>query len=116
MLKALCLALSGCCLSTIALLNFSISVVTALLIVVPYTLATASPRWPIRILQWIVLAALSPPCLVWLVSVLTDVPMSHLVSILLGDHHVVRAWLLIYICLGYWPVNMAMHILLFSRH
>ena len=113
-LKSFCLAFSGLVISTVSLLNFSLAVVTAMLIVLPYTLMRSSSTTLIaRIFQWIILTILSPPFLAVISSHITKLPLSNLLSFIMEDYQVVRSWLLLYICVGYWPVNMAMQVLAF---
>ncbi|KAI8139216.1 Gaa1-like protein [Fennellomyces sp. T-0311] len=113
-LKSFCLAFSGLVISTISLLNFSLAVVTAALIVIPYSfIRSSSSSWIIRILQWVVLNLISPPGLAALAVTLGGFPLSHILSSLIEDYQVVGSWLLLYICVAYWPVNMAMQVLVF---
>ncbi|KAI9266635.1 Gaa1-like protein [Phascolomyces articulosus] len=112
-LKSFCLAFSGLVISTISLLNFSLAVVTAVLIVLPYTLMRSSTSLWARIFQWIILTILSPPGLAALTIFITQLPLAHLLSFLMEDYQVVGSWLLLYISVAYWPVNMAMQVLVF---
>ncbi|KAI7859114.1 Gaa1-like protein [Circinella umbellata] len=113
-LKSFCLAFSGLVISTVSLLNFSLAVATAMLIVLPYTLMrSSSTTLTVRIFQWIILTILSPPCLAIIASHITNLELSDLLSFIMEDYQVVGSWLLLYVCVGYWPVNMAMQVLAF---
>ncbi|KAI9493887.1 Gaa1-like protein [Zychaea mexicana] len=113
-LKSFCLAFSGLVISTVSLLNFSLAVVTAVLIVLPYTFIRSSSSWIARVLQCVILTLISPPGLAALAVAVGGLPLSKLLSMLIEDYQVVGSWLLLYICVAYWPVNLAMQILVFT--
>ncbi|KAI9316456.1 Gaa1-like protein [Dichotomocladium elegans] len=118
-LKSFCLAYGGLVVSTVSLLNLSLAVMTALLIVPPYSLARPTRNGLARIAQLLILFLVSPPGLAIVYMTVacqrgTD-ELGVLLSNLLADYRIVGSWLLLYICIAYWPMNMAMQILIFSN-
>lgn len=120
MLKCICLAITAMVIATISLLNFSLAVGTAMLTVLPYTIVRPTTSWIWRILQCGLLTISSPIGLLWLFSLFTNSSSSstlefmiEILSQLLFDYEILQSWFLIFICLIYWPINMAMHILVF---
>ncbi|CAO3627736.1 unnamed protein product [Cunninghamella blakesleeana] len=121
MLKCICLAITAMVIATISLLNFSLAVGTAMLTVFPYTIVgpTTSHIW--RIFQCGLLTISSPIGLLWLFSFFTNSASStstlesmiEMLTQLLFDYETLQSWFLVYICLIYWPINMAMNILVF---
>lgn len=114
-LKSFCLALSGLVITTISLLNFSLAAVTAVAVAIPYTIIQPTKQWVLRLLQLGLLAALSPPGIISILVTAKGVHLDEILSIVLADYHVVNSWLLLYVCVAYWPTNMAMQILIFSK-
>jgi glycosylphosphatidylinositol transamidase len=115
-LKSVCLAVSAMVLATVSLLNFSLAVATSLAIVVPYSLVRHTPSWAGRAFQCLLLSLLSPIGLALLYTTLVPGAddMMSLVSQLIFDYQVVQSWFVVFVCLVYWPINMAMHILVFT--
>lgn len=115
-LKSVCLAVSAMELATVSLLNFSLAVATSLAIVVPYSLVRHTSSWVGRAFQCLLLSLLSPIGLALLYTTLVPVTggMIPLVSQLIFDYQVVQSWFVVFVCLVYWPINMAMHILVFT--
>ncbi|KAI8337887.1 Gaa1-like protein, partial [Chlamydoabsidia padenii] len=110
-LKSVCLAVSAMVLATVSLLNFSLAVSTALAIVVPYSLVRPTSSWFWRLVQCTLLTLLSP---IGLALVYTSGDLVFLVSQLVFDYQVVHSWFIVFVCMVYWPINMAMHILIFT--
>ncbi|KAI8997337.1 Gaa1-like protein [Pilobolus umbonatus] len=113
-LKSFSLAHSALVIATVSLLNFTLGVATAILILMPYSLIRPSKSMIWRTSQCLVLVALSPFGLMYIYSRIADFPMTDILSGLLSDYHIVHSWFLIYVCIIYWPINMAMTILVFS--
>lgn len=113
-LKSFCLAQSALVIATVSLLNFTLGVATALLILIPYSLIRPSTNIVSKVIQLIALILLSPVGLTGVFSYSTGMPMTEILSTLLSDYQIVRSWFLTYICTVYWPMNMAMVILVFS--
>ncbi|KAJ8655462.1 hypothetical protein O0I10_008956 [Lichtheimia ornata] len=114
-LKSFCLAFSGLVISTVSLLNFSLAVVTAICIVLPYSLIRSTSSWLGRVVQLVMLTMLSPCGLALMYVTITGQSLGELLSIMIRDYQIVDSWLLLYICIGYWPTNMAMQIVVFSN-
>lgn len=120
-LKCICLAITAMVIATISLLNFSLAVGTAILTVLPYTLVRPTTSWFWRIAQCGLLTITSPIGLLWILSSITSSlsssstieSMINILSQLLFDYEILQSWFIIYVCLIYWPINMAMHILVF---
>ncbi|CAO3592080.1 unnamed protein product [Absidia cylindrospora] len=115
-LKSMCLAGSAMVLATVSLLNFSLAVSTSIAIVVPYSLVRPTTSWFWRTLQCFLLSVLSPIGLVLLYSHLVGTDLIAIVSHLMFDYQVVQSWFIVFVCLVYWPTNMAMHILVFTSN
>lgn len=113
-LKSFCLAFSGLVIATVSLLNFSLAVATAVLIVLPYSVMSSRPGWLFRCVQWGALLVLSPPGIATIIACVTGMDLGDLLSILIKDYRTVSSWLLLYVCFAYWPTNMAMQILVLS--
>lgn len=113
-LKSFCLAQSALVIATVSLLNFTLGVATALLILIPYSLIRPSTNIVSKAVQLIALILLSPVGLTGVFSYYTGMPLTEILSTLLSDYQIVRSWFLTYICTVYWPMNMAMVILVFS--
>lgn len=114
-LKSFCLAQSALVIATVSLLNFTLGVATAVLILIPYSLIRPCSSNIYKMIQLIILILLSPVGLSSLFSQITQMPLSEVVSTILSDYHIVRSWFLTYICTVYWPMNMSMIILVFSQ-
>lgn len=114
-LKSFCLAQSALVIATVSLLNFTLGVATAILILIPYSLIRPCSSNIYKMIQLIILILLSPVGLSSLFSQITQMPLSEVVSTILSDYHIVRSWFLTYICTVYWPMNMSMIILVFSQ-
>ncbi|CAO3620863.1 unnamed protein product [Cunninghamella echinulata] len=121
-LKCICLAITAMVIATISLLNFSLAVGTAILTVLPYTLVRPTTSWFWRIAQCGLLTITSPIGLLWILSSSITKSLSssstigsmiNILSQLLFDYEILQSWFIIYVCLIYWPINMAMHILVF---
>ncbi|ORE06410.1 hypothetical protein BCV72DRAFT_250068 [Rhizopus microsporus var. microsporus] len=114
-LKSFCLAESALVIATVSLLNFTLGVATALLILIPYSLIRPSVNWSSKCAQTLILALLSPPVLACIYSVYTNTPLMTFLCTLLFDYQVVHSWFLTFICIVYWPINMSMIALVFSK-
>lgn len=114
-LKSFCLAQSALVIATVSLLNFTLGVATAILILIPYSLIRPCESNAIKMIQLGLLTLLSPVGLATLFSQLTEMPLTDILFSILSDYHVVRSWFLTFICTVYWPINMAMMILVFSK-
>ncbi|KAI7901964.1 Gaa1-like protein [Cokeromyces recurvatus] len=116
-LKSFCLAQSALVITTVSLLNFTLGVATAILILVPYSLIQpCHDKHPI--LKWIqasILILLSPVCLTFLFCHISKLSLVDTLKILLTDYQIVHSWFLTYICTVYWPINMAMMIVVFTK-
>lgn len=84
-------------------------------VAIPYTIIQPTKQWVLRLLQLGLLAALSPPGIISILVTAKGVHLDEILSIVLADYHVVNSWLLLYVCVAYWPTNMAMQILIFSK-
>ncbi|CAO3701188.1 unnamed protein product [Rhizopus stolonifer] len=115
MLKSFCLAESALVVAAVSLLNFTLGIATALLISIPYSLTRPSTRLFWKCIQILVLAIVSPPGLVTLFGLLTEIPLVHIFSTLLFDYQQFGSWFLTFICIVYWPINMAMIVLVFTK-
>jgi glycosylphosphatidylinositol transamidase len=114
-LKSFCLAQSALVIATVSLLNFTLGVATAILILVPYSLVRPSTNLVVKLVQTILLVCLSPAGLLAAFSCVTDSKLTDVISIILSDYHIVRSWFLTYVCMVYWPINMAMIVLVFTK-
>ncbi|KAI7871251.1 Gaa1-like protein [Spinellus fusiger] len=114
-LKSFCLAESALVVATVSLLNFSLAIATAILIVLPYGLMRPSPHSSSRLFQWFVLALISPPGLVAVYTSVTEASLVDTLVVLMTDYHIAQSWFLTYVCLVYWPIHMAMCILIVSH-
>lgn len=114
-LKSFCLAQSALVIATVSLLNFTLGVATAILIVIPYSLIRPCESNALKIIQLGMLTLLSPVGLATLLSQIIEMPLSDILYSILSDYQIVRSWFLTYICTVYWPINMAMMILVFSK-
>jgi glycosylphosphatidylinositol transamidase len=115
-LKSFILAQSALVIATVSLLNFTLGVATAILILIPYSLiGPSTTNLFTKMLQLVVLILLSPIGLASLFSYMTEIQLTDILATILSDYHIVRSWFLTYICTVYWPINMAMIILVFSK-
>lgn len=114
-LKSFCLAQSALVIATVSLLNFTLGVATAILIIVPYSLIKPSTHPVMRLVQTGLLVCLSPAGLLGIFTCVTDTKLTDVISIILSDYHIVRSWFLTFVCTVYWPINMAMIILVFTK-
>lgn len=114
-LKSLCLAASALVIATVSLLNFTLGIATAILIVVPYSFIRPSSNAVWKLVQSAVLLALSPMGLLYVFSFATGLPQVEIISTLMLDYQIVRSWFLTFCCTVYWPMNMAMLILVFTQ-
>ncbi|RCH85233.1 hypothetical protein CU098_008595, partial [Rhizopus stolonifer] len=114
-LKSFCLAESALVIATVSLLNFSLGVMTAVLILIPYSFVQPTSNKLFQVAQTILLALLSPAGLAGLFVYITDMYLVDVLQILLSDYQVVRSWFLTFVCTVYWPINMAMMILVFTN-
>ncbi|KAI8357897.1 Gaa1-like protein [Choanephora cucurbitarum] len=114
-LKSFCLAGSALVIATVSLLNFALGVMTALLISIPYSFIRSTSSTSLRAAQTFMLILLSPIGLASVFSVLMpDVSLVNILSVILSDYQVVRSWFLTFVCTVYWPMNMAMIVLVFT--
>lgn len=114
-LKSFCLAASALVIATVSLLNFTLGVATAILIVIPYSLIRPSSNIFWKLIQSTLLLVLSPMGLLYIFSFTTKLPLYNLISTLMLDYQIVRSWFLTFCCTVYWPMNMAMLILVFTE-
>ncbi|KAG2203760.1 hypothetical protein INT47_012693, partial [Mucor saturninus] len=114
-LKSFCLAQSALVIATVSLLNFTLGVATAILILIPYSLIRPCESHALKLIQLCFLTLLSPAGLAAVFSQMTDMPLTDVLLSILSDYHVVRSWFLTFVCTVYWPINMAMMILVFSK-
>jgi glycosylphosphatidylinositol transamidase len=114
-LKSFCLAQSALVIATVSLLNFTLGVATAILILVPYSLIRPNTCSVMKLVQTGVLICLSPPGLLAVFNCVTGTQLADVISIILSDYYVVRSWFLTFVCTVYWPINMAMIILVFTK-
>ncbi|CEP13311.1 hypothetical protein [Parasitella parasitica] len=114
-LKSFCLAASALAIATVSLLNFTLGVATAILVVIPYSLIRPSGNSVVwKLIQSVLLLALSPMGLLHLFSRASGMSLTAILSTLLSDYEIVRSWFLTFCCTIYWPMNMAMLILVFT--
>lgn len=113
-LKSLCLALTALIVASISLVNFSLGAVMGLVVVIPYSLIQPTAKMSLRLLQAIMLTALSPVVTLYLVATLSRSHVVNAVTVLLTDYEVVDVWLLAFMCTAYWPVNMALYTVIFA--
>lgn len=119
-LKSFILAQSAIVIATVSLLNFTLGVATAILILIPYSLihpssSTATASLLGKVIQLVGLILLSPVGLASVFSFMTEMKLSDILATILSDYHIVRSWFLTFVCTVYWPINMAMIILVFSK-
>ncbi|KAI8969002.1 Gaa1-like protein [Mycotypha africana] len=116
-LKSFCLAYSALVIATVSLLNFTLGVATAILILIPYSLAQPSfgASSIYKAAQTAVLLLLSPVGLAQIFSWVTHMSLTDILSSILSDYHVVGAWFLTFLCTVYWPMNMAVIILVYTK-
>lgn len=114
-LKSFCLAESALVIASVSLLNFTLGIATALLILIPYSLTRPSTRLFWKCVQTLILVTLSPSGLATLFGALTETPLVHILSTLLFDYQTFGSWFLTYTCIVYWPINMAMIALVFTQ-
>jgi glycosylphosphatidylinositol transamidase len=114
-LKSFCLAQSALVIATVSLLNFGLGVVTAIAIVIPYSFIRPTKHLALRFFQIVLLVILSPAGLIALFSVTTGTSVADVLATIMSDYEVVRSWFLTFICTVYWPINMAMMTLVFSK-
>ncbi|KAI9487195.1 MAG: Gaa1-like protein [Benjaminiella poitrasii] len=116
-LKSFCLAQGALIIATVSLLNFTLGVATAMLILVPYSL-TQPCGDKSRCMTWLqtsVLILLSPVGLASIFCYTSNMSLGEVLRILLSDYHLVRSWFLTFMCTVYWPINMAMIVLVFTK-
>ncbi|KAI9361384.1 Gaa1-like protein [Pilaira anomala] len=113
-LKSFCLAQTALVIATVSLLNFTLGVATAILILVPYSLIRPSTNYATKSIQILILFLLSPVGLAYLFSQFSRLPLTEILADILSDYHTVKSWFLTFICIAYWPINMAMMILVFT--
>lgn len=104
-LKSVCLAHTALGIVAVSPTNFSLAIVTALVVTLPY-LAIRPPWWTWA--QATALVALSPPGLLALFAAVSGTNVFEAVRVVLGDYETVGTWVLMYVCCMYWPVNLAM--------
>ncbi|KAL0091128.1 GPI transamidase GAA1 [Phycomyces blakesleeanus] len=114
-LKSFCLAQSALIIATVSLLNFSLAVATAITIALPYSIIRPSPNSAARLAQWLIITLTSPAGLVTLFTIITGNCLTSVLTALFADFQVAQSWFLTYICIVYWPINMAMCILIVSN-
>ncbi|KAI8079719.1 Gaa1-like protein, partial [Halteromyces radiatus] len=114
MLKSICLAVSAMIIATVSLLNLSLAVATSLATVIPYTLIRPTSSYFWRLIQCLLLILLSPVGLVLIYSNVADTHVTTLLSQLIFDYQIVHSWFIVFICMVYWPINMAMVVLVFT--
>ncbi|KAF1799968.1 Gaa1-like protein [Mucor lusitanicus] len=114
-LKSLCLAASALVIATVSLLNFTLGIATAILIVIPYSFIRPSSNAIWKLVQSAVLLALSPMGLLCVFSFTSGLPQVKILSTLMLDYQIVRSWFLTFCCTVYWPMNMAMLVLVFTQ-
>lgn len=114
-LKSFCLAQSALVIAIVSLLNFTLGVATAILILIPYSFIRPCESHALKLIQLAFLTLLSPAGLAALFSQLTEIPLTDILLSIVSDYHIVRSWFLTFICTVYWPINMAMMILIFSK-
>ncbi|KAI8384158.1 Gaa1-like protein [Blakeslea trispora] len=115
-LKSFCLAGSALAIATVSLLNFTLGVMTAILILIPYSLIRYTSNSIVRTIQTIMLILLSPVGIASLFCYfMPNVNLVDILSVILSDYQVVRSWFLTFVCTVYWPMNMAMMVLVFTE-
>ncbi|KAI9024469.1 Gaa1-like protein [Phycomyces nitens] len=114
-LKSFCLAQSALVIATVSLLNFSLAVATAITITLPYSIIRPSASSGARLIQWLLITAISPAGLVTMFTTITGSSLTTVLTTLFADYQVSQSWFLTYICIAYWPINMAMCILIVSN-
>lgn len=114
-LKSLCLAASALVIATVSLLNFTLGIATAILTVIPYSFIRPSSHAVWKCVQAAVLLGLSPMGLLYVFSFTTGQPQTDILSALMLDYQIVRSWFLTFCCTVYWPMNMAMLVLVFTQ-
>ncbi|KAI8391330.1 Gaa1-like protein [Radiomyces spectabilis] len=113
-LKSLCLAESALVISSVSLLNFGLALITAITIVIPYIFVRPTRYWGLRIFQWVLLTTISPAGLGVLYSTVLGGSLTEALLVIQLDYQIVSSWLLTFICVVYWPINIAMHALVFA--
>ncbi|GAA5811384.1 hypothetical protein MFLAVUS_004819 [Mucor flavus] len=113
-LKSFCLAETALVIATVSLLNFTLGVATAILVIIPYSLIRPATSYASKSIQILLLLLLSPVGLATLFSKMTNVALTEILASILSDYHIVKSWFLTFVCTVYWPINMAMMILVFS--
>lgn len=113
-LKSFCLAQTALVIATVSLLNFTLGVATAILILVPYSLIRPSTHYATKSIQILILFLLSPVGLTCLFSQCSRLDLTEILADILSDYHTVNSWFLTFVCIAYWPINMAMMILVFT--
>lgn len=116
-LKSLCLAQNALVIATVSLLNYTLGIATAILILIPYTLIRPSLNKGLvtKLIQTSLLILLSPMGLAQVFSYIGQIQLTDLLRVLLSDYQIVHSWFLAYVCTVYWPMNMAMIILVFTK-
>ncbi|RUS22965.1 Gaa1-like protein [Endogone sp. FLAS-F59071] len=111
-LKSVCLAHTALGIVAVSPTNFSLAIVTALVVTLPY-LAIRPAWWTWA--QAAALVALSPPGLLALFAAVSGTNVFEAVRVVLGDYETVGTWVLMYVCCMYWPVNLAMWAVVFCE-
>ncbi|ORX47956.1 Gaa1-domain-containing protein [Hesseltinella vesiculosa] len=111
LLKCMCLALGATTIATVSLLNFSLAVATALTTILPYTLVRPTSSVAGKLVQCALLSLVSPLGLACVYALHNHASLIQAIMPLTWDYQLVHSWFLMYACMVYWPVNIAMHIL-----
>ncbi|KAI8067458.1 Gaa1-like protein [Gongronella butleri] len=114
LLKCLCLAVGAMTIATVSLLNFSLGIATALATIIPYTIVRPSDSLALKALYVALLALVSPLGLTAAYATYANTTIVQVIMPLVWDYQLVHSWFLAYVCTVYWPVNLAMQILVLS--
>ncbi|KAF9172238.1 Glycosyl phosphatidyl inositol protein transamidase complex subunit [Mortierella sp. AD010] len=107
LLKTFILALSALIVTTLSALNFSLAVAIGVVIVFPYMAFRPSSYSIISGVQALVLMAISPPGLLAAGAWWYSKDISLVLNWVLEGYEVLGSWLLPTLCCIYWPINLA---------
>ncbi|CAG8434789.1 11747_t:CDS:10 [Ambispora gerdemannii] len=102
-LKCFTLAFTGMIISCLSVLNFSLAVFTALIVIIPFSLFRPHVSKTIRYLQLFVLCLISPPGLL----LLSGVDMGNFLRSTLMEYQLLGNYIVPFVCCLYWPNVLA---------
>ncbi|CAG8450657.1 11126_t:CDS:10 [Ambispora leptoticha] len=102
-LKCFTLAFTGMIISCLSVLNFSLAVFTALIVIIPFSLFQPHESKAIRYFQLFVLCLISPPGLL----LLSGVDVGNFLKSTLMEYQLLGNYIVPFVCCLYWPNVLA---------